>query len=176
MGKFFSDIPDYESVSTGGSDCYTPPKIIELVRFTMGSIDLDPASSDLAQKTVQAGAYYTKEQNGLVHPWFGNIFLNPPFDWKTTTAFTNKLCDEWEYGNFNQAVFLAPVYTYSAWFQRASNVSDLLCLVSGKIQFCLAGGGKNTVPTGTVFFYFGDKEKVFAERFRTLGTICSRCE
>jgi hypothetical protein len=57
---------------------YTPKPIIELARFLMGDIDLDPASCEEANQTIQAKQIYTKEQDGLKLPWRGRVFFAPP--------------------------------------------------------------------------------------------------
>ncbi len=57
---------------------YTPPFIVDAARLTLGSIDLDPASCEEANVVVKASRYMTKEINGLVWDWHGNVFLNPP--------------------------------------------------------------------------------------------------
>lgn len=65
---------------------YTPVPIVEAARFTLGGvIDLDPASCEVANRTVKARRIFTKEDNGLALPWafagFGGntaVFCNPP--------------------------------------------------------------------------------------------------
>lgn len=58
---------------------YTPPAIVEAARRVMGTIDLDPASSKLAQdKIVRARKWYGEHDNGFVQTWKGRVFLNPP--------------------------------------------------------------------------------------------------
>jgi hypothetical protein len=62
--------------SVDSSEWYTPPEIIETARKCMGGIDLDPASSPIAQTAVRARSWFGAE--GLQRPWFGRVFLNPP--------------------------------------------------------------------------------------------------
>src|SRR2546430_17584816 len=61
------------------NEWYTPSKYIETAREVLGSIDLDPASCELANRTVKADKYYTKEDDGLSKEWHGNVWLNPPY-------------------------------------------------------------------------------------------------
>lgn len=56
----------------------TPPEIVEAARVVLGSFDLDPASCDKANGYVRAVEYMTREDNGFVQAWWGNVFLNPP--------------------------------------------------------------------------------------------------
>lgn len=68
----------------------TPETTIEQARKLLGTIHLDPASSLEFNKLVRALMIYTKEDNGLVQPWGGNVFLNPPGG--LVPEFWDKLC------------------------------------------------------------------------------------
>ena len=61
------------SNNSGNNEWFTPPNIIEAARRTIGRIDLDPASNEQAQQWIQATQYYTKEKDGLIQPWSGNV-------------------------------------------------------------------------------------------------------
>ncbi len=66
--------------SSGTVEYYTDPLIVEAARAVMYSIDLDPATSLLANAFgVYADRIFTREDNGLAHDWFGNVWLNHPF-------------------------------------------------------------------------------------------------
>jgi len=57
------------------SSCwYTPRWIIR----DLGPFDLDPCAADL-MPIVTADVCYTKEEDGLSLPWFGKVWLNPPY-------------------------------------------------------------------------------------------------
>ena len=57
--------------NTGNFEWYTPAYIIEAARKTMGTIDLDPASSVIANETVKATTFYTIDDDGLIKEWGG---------------------------------------------------------------------------------------------------------
>lgn len=48
---------------------YTPQRYIEAAREVLGGIDLDPASSALANETVKAARYFTIDDDGLSKTW-----------------------------------------------------------------------------------------------------------
>lgn len=92
-------------------DHYTPPKIAVLARALMGRIDVDPASSSIANKIIKADKIFTKTDNGLIRPWHGRVFLNPPGG-KTKNKsnlglWWQKLLAEYESGRATEAVFLS---------------------------------------------------------------------
>ncbi len=64
--------------SSKTNEHYTPAHIVERARALMGSIDLDPASCEQANRNIKAGRIFTEQDDGLRHPWEGKIFLNPP--------------------------------------------------------------------------------------------------
>jgi hypothetical protein len=75
-----TSVPRYpKAESTGNEEWHTRKKYINLAREVFGGkIDVDPASSDLAQQTVQATTYFTKDNDGLKQEWHGHTRLNPP--------------------------------------------------------------------------------------------------
>lgn len=66
--------------SSETNEQYTPVPIIEMVRRVLGTIDLDPATSELANLRVQANRIFTQEDEMATFEakWHGNVFMNPP--------------------------------------------------------------------------------------------------
>lgn len=65
--------------SSGEFEYYTPKVFTDLARELMGSIDLDPASSCIANESVQARKFHTIDTNGLEGQWHGRVWMNHPF-------------------------------------------------------------------------------------------------
>jgi hypothetical protein len=66
--------------SSASNEWFTPPHIIQLARAVMDGIDLDPASSKVANRAVGATRIFTKAADppALRRPWRGRVWLNPP--------------------------------------------------------------------------------------------------
>lgn len=56
----------------------TPPEIIR----ALGDFDLDPCAPTIRPWDT-AKNHYTKEDNGLILPWYGRVWLNPPYGRET---------------------------------------------------------------------------------------------
>ncbi|KAF0249162.1 MAG: hypothetical protein FD167_1433, partial [bacterium] len=72
-------------------------------------IDLDPASCKLANRTIKAKKIFTLADDGLVQPWNGRIFLNPPYF--NMKVWVCKLLEEIELSRVSQAILLANAAT-----------------------------------------------------------------
>jgi hypothetical protein len=138
----------------------------------MGSIDCDPATSALAQKLIQATTYYTIEENGLLHSWRGNVWLNPPYASKIITAFVNKLIGLIDKRDVAQAILLTHNNVDTAWFHKAAKRSASCCFTRGRVRFYNASGKANSPTHGHVFLYFGRRKTAFEREFAQYGWTC----
>mgnify|MGYP001590641319 FL=1 len=59
-------------------EAYTPGWLVDKARYVTGGFDLDPASCAFANEVVRAERFYGAAENGLLLPWGGRLFLNPP--------------------------------------------------------------------------------------------------
>ena len=90
--------------SSNSDEHSTPAYLIEAARKVLDSIDLDPMSNKLANKTVNATTFYTKEDDGLTKDWYGKIWLNPPFS--LAKLAIPKLVESYKLGKVEEAVLL----------------------------------------------------------------------
>ncbi|EQB9038067.1 DNA N-6-adenine-methyltransferase [Vibrio cholerae] len=66
--------------SSGDTEYYTPLEWVEAARQVMGSIELDPASSHIANQTVKAERFFTIHDDGLKQDWKAEtLWMNHPF-------------------------------------------------------------------------------------------------
>lgn len=157
--------------SKKSQDWYTPLEVIALVRLVM-EIDLDPASSDVAQQRIQATNYYTPLQDGLSHPWFGRVWLHPPAQGKTA-KWINKLLAEYESGRVTAAVLLVTPSAGSKWFQKLTRLFPV-CFPDQRIAFLDHQGRPQAQPKhGNAIFYLGENKQRFQEIFGAIGSVSS---
>ena len=149
-------------------DWYTPPDIIERARSVLGTIDLDPASSDTAQQWIRATTYYTAE-TPAAQPWAGRVWLNPPFD--DTPTWVDRLDSEYINGGVDAAILLvnsAPGYIWweNLWRRRP------VCMLRDRLCFWTPGGVEGgQAKKGTTIAYYGEDIQFFTEAFGDLGRI-----
>jgi hypothetical protein len=151
---------------------FTPAAHIERIRAVLGEIDLDPATCEEANETVKATKIYTYENCGLDQPWFGRVFLNPPYGMPEVQQFVNKLVEEVESGRTTEAILLVDNKSETRWFATAAGSASATCLQTKRIRFNKPGGGLGFQPTrGQAWFYFGPHPERFAEVFGPHGII-----
>jgi len=151
---------------------YSPEEVVEAARRVMGGIDLDPASCEMANRTVGATRYFTEVQDGLSQPWEGRIWINPPFFAGAYEAWFAKLCEEHNAGRVAESCLLMPV-SDGAWFH------DLLrhptCFLFGRQKFLDPEGDlKEPIRYGCVVVYRGENRNAFFREFVQLGTVVTR--
>ena len=165
-----SDTPGYD-----GDEWYTPQEYVDAVREVMGEIDLDPATCEAAQEQIQAKHCFTKDDNGLDHPWIGRVFLNPPYSMPLVEQFTGKAISEYDAGNAEEAIVLVNNCTDTRWFHKLLDRFPA-CFTSGRLQFWRPDHGNFSARQGQVFFYLGPhwKGEVFASVFSQFGIVVGK--
>lgn len=64
---------------SGSAEWATPADVVLGLaqRFARGGFDLDPCCD--GPDTACAPTFYTPEDDGFASPWFGRVFMNPPY-------------------------------------------------------------------------------------------------
>lgn len=165
---------NHRAMGTGENEWYTPAEYIAAAREVMGGIDLDPASSELANRTVQAARYFTVADNGLAHDWHGRVWMNPPYSQPAISHFAEKMVAEVSAGNVEHAIALTHNYTDTAWFHTMASIADAICFTRGRIGFVDREGNKAAPTQGQAFFYYGPDRDAFASVFSAHGIVMVR--
>ena len=104
-------------------DFLTPPELIE----AMGEFDLDPCSSHRQERPSARRCYRFPEDNGLLLPWEGSVFVNPPFSELHSWVGRFIL-----HGN---GVMLCPARVEVSWFWKLWGHCDGIFFSRGPIKY-----------------------------------------
>lgn len=165
------------SNNSGENEWYTPPEYIACAKAVMGRIDIDPASSDLANKTVQASVFFTKENNGLDKLWAGKVWMNPPYSIELVRKFITKYADHVSSGKITEGIVLVNNATETNWFNELVSVSTAVVFPNGRIKFIDKNGRPSGMPLqGQAILYAGKNIDKFMVEFGEFGWSAKICE
>ena len=128
---------------------YTPEWVFQALDLTF---DLDPASPHDMETAVPALTKYTLFDNGLKKPWFGRVWLNPPYGPDTGTWIRRMA----QHANGIALVFSR---TDASWCQEAMRSAQAMLFVGGRIEFIPGKENahkKSRCGAGTVLFAWGE--------------------
>nr|DAU97397.1 MAG TPA: DNA N-6-adenine-methyltransferase [Caudoviricetes sp.] len=101
-------------------------------------------------ENAKCDKFYTKEQDGLKHPWKGTVWCNPPYgrgigQWVRRALFASV--------SGATVVMLLPARTDTKWFHdyiyKRNNVE--IRFIRGRLKF---GGSKNSAPFPSMVVVF----------------------
>lgn len=160
------------SHNSGNNEWYTPQEYIDAAVATMGRIDLDPASSEVANRRVGAERFYTAADNGLAQKWHGNVWMNPPYAQPLISEFAAALVSKYQSREIEQACVLVNNATDTGWFRLLAEASSATCFTKGRVRFIDPDGNPSGAPLqGQAVLYFGGNADDFAREFRKLGYV-----
>ncbi len=136
--------------SIGESDeWFTPPSIFDALGLRF---DLDPCSPGPGH-WVPADRIYTEADDGLVQPWSGSVFMNPPFGGRNGhVPWLTKFFDH------NNGIAIVRAYTSSAWWHEHMPRADAILFPKGKTKFIRPDGSVGNSPGhGIVLIAMGDR-------------------
>ncbi len=163
------------SNNSGENEWYTPKHIIEAARRVMGGIDLDPASSEIANRTVQAARFFTAEDDGLQQEWpVGRIWLNPPYSQPLIAKFSDKFTLHMMRKPTSQGIALVNNATETAWGQKLLSVATAVCFPQRRTRFLDPLGNPGSPLQGQMIVYAGAHSDCFAIGFSEFGEVLRR--
>jgi hypothetical protein len=122
---------------------YTPSSLFDRLGATF---DLDPAGAFGA--AVPARQIIVKADNGLVGPWSGHVWLNPPYG-RPGLSFIDRMIEHAD------GLLLLPSRTETAAYQRCLLAADAVCLLRDRLWFTRSDGFRGRSSFGSTLFAFG---------------------
>lgn len=157
--------------ASGENEWYTPAIYTDAAYDVMGSIDVDPASTEIANKFIKAKQYFTTQDDGRTKQWLGNVWMNPPYSQPLVTDFCNLLIEKLKSGEVKQACVLVNNATETSWYQNMLSVANTVCFIKGRVKFLGKEGSSGAPLQGQTILYFGENYRKFAEVFSRFGVI-----
>lgn len=130
--------------SSNHGEWYTPPGEVSRICRAAGveTFDVDGFSPGPERCHVPARVHYTKEDDGLVQPWTGIVFSNPPYGKKIGT-YVERSRRAVETGEADLVIGLFPARTDTKWWgDNVTGRADVF-LVRGRIDFIDGSGATN---------------------------------
>lgn len=174
--------------SSASQEHPTPPEICYAAREVLGRVQLDPATSPEFNHHLCADRIFTRESNGLAHPWWGTVFLNPPGGaltgeedapirerWQTgsrAVAWWRKLvteCDKPAPDDVTAAIFVGFTLEILQSAQDPAWLSPMhfpFCVPAKRLRF---GGDQPT--HANVIVYIGPAVEKFVSVFSEFGMV-----
>lgn len=158
------------SNNSGENEWYTPEAFISAARAVMGGIDLDPATSEIANRTVKADKIYTAEDNGLAQEWpQSRIWMNPPYAQPLMGQFASKYAAAIREGS--EGVVLVNNATETGWFQEIAAECSAICFPKTRIKFLDPQGNPGAPLQGQAIIYSGPNPEAFCAEFAQFGLV-----
>ncbi|WP_447767029.1 DNA N-6-adenine-methyltransferase [Sphingobacterium faecium] len=143
--------------SVGNSQTWFTPK--EIVT-SLGEFDLDPCSH-VNRPWDTAKEHYTIEDNGLILPWSGRVWLNPPYDRYVIESFLKKMAD---HGNGISLIFAR---TETQPFQKwVFPYAESILFINGRLTFIDEFGIKGKANSGapSVLISYSEYDSLMIEQ------------
>jgi len=154
--------------SSQDNEHYTPLDfLLRVFEFSEG-IDLDPCSNSLESPNVPATVHYVEALDGLSLPWFGRVWLNPPYG-RSLSKWVAKAIEEYESKRVTEVYILVPARTDTQWHKSLDSYAR--CYLTGRLKFQNPANGGNSAPFPSVLFSLGKRNNEFKSYWSKYGLV-----
>lgn len=115
--------------SSASAEWPTPEGLFGELAAEFGPFDLDPAAT---RGNAKCQRFYTAADNGLLQPWAGRVWLNPPYG-QTITAWMVKALQSALEGAL--VVCLVPARPDTRWWRETAAEAALVRFLPGRVRF-----------------------------------------
>lgn len=128
---------------------YTPPGVFEALGV---QFDLDPCAPPGGLPWIPAKRSYCLADDGLLQPWSGRVWMNPPYG-PATATWMQKLAGH------GDGIALVFARTETEWWHQAVCAAAAVCFIRGRLTFVASDGQPGTSNAGapSALVAFGDE-------------------
>lgn len=123
---------------------YTPKILFDTLKINFGT---DVCAPTGGVSWIPAVKYYDKEQDGLKNPWYGTVWMNPPFS--KPAPWVEKFIK-------HQDGIALCVVSRSIWFNQLWNASDAIVPFPRTWKFERPDGNKKNISFQSFLFGIGN--------------------
>ncbi len=144
-------------------DWYTPPWVFQRIGL---EFDLDPCQPPDGIDWIPAKRRYSIHDDGLMQPWVGRVWLNPPYG-KHTQAWLMRM------HNHRNGIALVFARTDCAWFHESVAKAEAILFLRGRVKFVdgLGVTGGNGAGSGSMLVAWGTENVAALEAMRDIGHL-----
>ena len=130
-------IGGHQSAKMKNDEWLTPPDLLA----KLGEFDLDPCAP-ISPPWRTAARHYSVLDNGLMQPWHGRVWLNPPYG-RDTAIWLKRLADHGD----GVALIFARTET-EMFFEQVWERADALLFLRGRLYFHHVDGTRAAANSG----------------------------
>ena len=140
----------------------TPRWIID----RLGPFDMDPCAAD-PRPWDCAAVNITEKENGLIQPWRGFVYLNPPYDRYVVARWIARLAQH------GHGICLTHARCEAEWFEPIWQYAAAILFMADRIHFHRPDGSRQPANSGAppVLAAFGDEAVLRLRRCGIAGAL-----
>jgi hypothetical protein len=113
------------------NDWLTPPELVK----RLGEFDLDPCGCPVMPWRIATTTYFLPDHDGLVEPWMGRVFCNPPYG-PHISKWATKMAEH------RNGIFLIYSRTETKAWKQIWEEADAFLFPYGRVRFHYPDGRK----------------------------------
>lgn len=151
-------------LSSGNDEWKTPSNFVKFINKNF-KIDIDPCCSVF---NVRAKKHFTKEQNGLIQNWEGNVYMNPPYS--KISKWMQKAFNEYN-GRCDLILCLVPSRTGANWFQHYGFKADYILFINKRLKYDIGKRKKTPAPFDSALIIYGKINRYQHKELKKIGAL-----
>lgn len=142
----------------------TPPDFLRPLKEAVGGFDLDAAAG--AEDSPIAESAYSEDDDGLAQPWFGTVWVNPPYS--AMEEWTKKVISELHRDDVEAILYLCKGDTSTNWWHTALAEATAIGMLDSRLSF---GDSSRSAPFASHVFVFGDADDAVLDTLDQWGAV-----